>query len=473
MDVRLVLISHTNVGKTSLVRTLLRRDVGEIVDAAHTTIENQRHVLAETPAGDRLVLWDTPGFGNSARLRQRLESQDAPLGWFLSQVWDRFRDQSLWCAQQAMAAVRDEGDLVLYLVNASEDPEFASYIDTELDILTWMRVPVLVVLNQLPPDSRRADRARLEDAWRETLRREPVADVIALDAFERCWIDESRLLLRAAELLAPEKRSVLGRLLQVWQAQQLARFDAALDVLADTLAAVISDREPLSRGQSNRVGRAAGFERLTRRLVQRMRELEARLVAIEGLEGGAARRVEAALTAMRDHGDRPSPLSGAAGGALLGAGAGAAIDILLHGFSLGFFMALGASLSGAAAWSWCYQAIDSRTLGWSQAFIEDLLIEFISRYLAIIHHGRARGRFDGSALDSWREAVAVALAREAAAVRAVTALVDRPAVDDDAARPIAGSAMRALVHRVLLEDYPEARLMLERDGVAPGVAGAA
>ena len=160
MEVRLVLISHTNVGKTSLARTLLRRDVGEIVDAAHTTLENQRHLLIEH-GDDRLVLWDTPGFGNSARLRDRLQQRDRPLGWFLGEVWDRFRDQSLWCAQQAMRAVREDGDLVLYLVNASENPRFATYIDTELEILEWLEVPVLVLLNQLPPNGRRADRARM------------------------------------------------------------------------------------------------------------------------------------------------------------------------------------------------------------------------------------------------------------------------------------------------------------------------
>ena len=33
--VALSLVSHTNVGKTTLARTLLRRDVGEVRDEAH------------------------------------------------------------------------------------------------------------------------------------------------------------------------------------------------------------------------------------------------------------------------------------------------------------------------------------------------------------------------------------------------------------------------------------------------------
>ena len=44
------------------------------------------------PGGERLQLWDTPGFGNSARLLQRLRLADNPIGWLLREAWDRWRD---------------------------------------------------------------------------------------------------------------------------------------------------------------------------------------------------------------------------------------------------------------------------------------------------------------------------------------------------------------------------------------------
>src|SRR3954471_798860 len=84
----LSLVSHTNAGKTTLARTLLGRDVGEVRDAAHVTAEASRFVLVETPMGDRVELWDTPGFGDSARLARRLAQQGNPVGWFLGEVWD-------------------------------------------------------------------------------------------------------------------------------------------------------------------------------------------------------------------------------------------------------------------------------------------------------------------------------------------------------------------------------------------------
>ena len=79
-QVELSLVSHTNAGKTTLARTLLGRDIGEIRDAAHVTEIAEGHVLIDSPAGDRLSLWDTPGFGDSHRLARRLEQSGSPIG---------------------------------------------------------------------------------------------------------------------------------------------------------------------------------------------------------------------------------------------------------------------------------------------------------------------------------------------------------------------------------------------------------
>jgi predicted GTPase len=125
--IALSLISHTNAGKTTLARTLLGRDVGVVRDGQHVTQEATPYPLMETPEGDALILWDTPGFGDSARLARRLRQQGNPVGWFLSQVWDRFRDRAFFLSQEAVRNVRDQADVVLYLVNASEAPEDVGY----------------------------------------------------------------------------------------------------------------------------------------------------------------------------------------------------------------------------------------------------------------------------------------------------------------------------------------------------------
>src|SRR5262249_28666679 len=82
--INISLLSHTNVGKTTLARTLLRKDIGEVSDRPHVTDVAESHVLIESSAGDSLILWDTPGFGDSTRVLKRLKQGEKPLGWFLT-----------------------------------------------------------------------------------------------------------------------------------------------------------------------------------------------------------------------------------------------------------------------------------------------------------------------------------------------------------------------------------------------------
>ena len=232
--ISLSLISHTNVGKTTLARTLLGRDIGEVRDEAHVTDSAEAHVLVESPAGDRLLLWDTPGFGDSLRLARRLEQAGKPLGWFLSEVWDRFRDRAFWSSQRALRNVLEQADVVLYLVNASEAPEDAAYLDAELNVLALIGKPVVALLNQLGPAG--ADQAQgaqeggsLDQRWQQRLQAHAgVRAVLPLDAFNRCWVQEGRLWLAVAKLLPADQHSGFDRLQQAWQQRQQASWQAAV-----------------------------------------------------------------------------------------------------------------------------------------------------------------------------------------------------------------------------------------------------
>ncbi|MFT7542474.1 MAG: putative GTPase, partial [Gammaproteobacteria bacterium] len=188
------LVAHTNVGKTTLARTLLRRDVGEVLDQAHVTEISEAYPLIETDEA-LLCLWDTPGLGDTVRLVRRLKKEGSPVGWFLHQVWDRQRDRPLWCSQEALRNVREDADVVLYLVNAGESPADAGYVPLELEILNWVGRPTLVVLNQTGGTAEEA--RRLSDEWRAFLADQPVVrGVLALDAFTRSWVQEDQLFER-------------------------------------------------------------------------------------------------------------------------------------------------------------------------------------------------------------------------------------------------------------------------------------
>ncbi|RZL30708.1 MAG: DUF3482 domain-containing protein, partial [Rubrivivax sp.] len=247
IQIQLVLISHTNAGKTTLARTLVGLDVGEVRDAAHVTTTSDAHPLLTSPAGDALLLWDTPGFGDSVRLAKRLAHADNPIGWLLREVIDRYRDRPFWLSQQALRTARESADVVLYLVNASEDPQDAGYLDAEMKVLDWLGKPVMVLLNQMGPPRPAGDEQAEQERWRQGLAAYPaVRDVIPLDAFARCWVHERVFYDAIGALVPDEKKTAYRRLTAQWEQDNQARFHASMALVAQQVGAAARDSEPLS-----------------------------------------------------------------------------------------------------------------------------------------------------------------------------------------------------------------------------------
>lgn len=415
--ISLSLVSHTNVGKTTLARTLLSQSVGEVRDEPHVTDTNDRFELAQTPQGDQLVLWDTPGFGDSARLARRLVQSDRPIGWFVSQVWDRFADRALWSSQQAVHNVREEADVVLYLVNAAENPEDAGYVEPEMKILAWIGKPIIVLLNQMgPPAGHQAEEAEI-DRWRSYLTRfGNVHQVLALDAFARCWVQEGALLQAVEPLLLQAKKAAFGRLNRLWQNQRRQTFDRSMHILATRLAATALDRERIPnsslKDQLREVGKVLGVSRspqddakqqamakLADRLNTAIRQSTDELIEANGLVGHATDEV---LSRMAEHYDVTENLNeghaAVVGGLVTGALAGLKADLLTGGLTLGGGMIAGGVLGalGGAGLARGYnmvRGIDAITVTWTDAVMNRLVQSALLTYLAVAHYGRGRGEW--------------------------------------------------------------------------------
>ena len=443
MSVNLTVAAHTNVGKTTLVRTLLKRDIGEVADRPHVTEAAERHLLLDAPQGDTLYLWDTPGFGDSARLLKRLRNSGNPIGWLQTQVWDRLVDRPFFCSQQAIRNVRDESDVVLYLVNAAEDPSAAAYVDAELQILKWMGKPVLLLLNQAgPPRSREAESAD-EARWSKALAQH-VQDrgIVTLDAFARCWVQEDRLLREAGTLLPEGKGGEMERLRDAWRARNLEVFHASMRALAENLAKTAADGEAvpekvdaaaLAHRVKSWIARArdgaappepaleAAIGTLTRRLDERVRDETDRLIALHGLAGRAQQQI-LARTAGQFEVAMPADVAGTGlvGGLMTGAAGGLMADLSTGGLTLGAGMVIGALLGalgggGAARAYNLLQGQDDGRVRWSGDFFLQHARAALLRYLAVAHLGRGRGEWvEGVAPAHWLPLVdKVVVARQA------------------------------------------------------------
>ncbi len=412
--IALSLISHTNTGKTTLARTLLGRDVGSVRDAQHVTQEASCHPLIAADTGETMVLWDTPGFGDSARLARRLRQQSNPVGWFLSQVWDRFQDRAFFLSQQVVRNVRDQADVVLYLVNASEAPGDAGYLAPELDILEWIGKPVVVLINQTGRPRPRDQEQAEEASWRAALGPRPIIRaVMTLDAFARCWVQEIGLLDIVGDVLPEARRASYRRVVEAWRERRSTQFDQAMGALAAPIAAASCDREVLPEadgGALRAIGRSLGLgaeeiekaktrasAAMVTRLDQAINGSTDRLIALYELDGRAKGDVLARLAAGLAL-DAPMSEGKAAmmGGVVSGALSGLAADLAAGGLTFGAGMLTGAVLgalggAGIARGMNLARGKSGSTLRWEDAFLTGLVVSALLRYLAVAHYGRGRG----------------------------------------------------------------------------------
>ena len=478
VEVQLALVSHTNNGKTTLTRTLLGADVGEVRDAAHVTIFSEAHTLLWSADGDVLRLWDTPGFGDSVRLLKRLARSDNPIGWFLREVLDRFQDRTFWLSQQALRTARDAADVVLYLVNASESPQDAGYLDAEMQILAWLGKPVLVLLNQIgaprPAAQEQAERA----LWRAALEKYPfVRDVLPLDAFARCWVHERVFYESVAAILPPQKMAGYRRLLEIWRTNNVDRFNQAMHLTAAQLAGAAREREvvgsedkSLMRSALQVVGIGTNVQQ--RRQDRAMQALVTRfelntaqtttdLLALYKLDPGAATTIN---TRVRDNFVVRMPIdarhAGLLGAIVSGATSGLTADLLAGGLTGGVGALIG-GLAGAVAFAGVAQGYNAGTdrrlpsVAFTDPFLRSLVIAAILRYLAIIHFGRGRGHFSESEAPSfWQELVEQAVTSHEATLNRLWKVV-RDGTDPTSATPQMQELLASITMSTLRQLYPD------------------
>lgn len=141
---KLAVVGHTNTGKTSLMRTLLRDTYfGEVKNAAATT----RHV-EEAIIGEFVHLYDTPGLEDAGGILDWLEAETSHkldgierLNLFLASPAAKYEfSQEAKVLRQLL-----QSDCALYVIDARE-PVLPKYKD-ELTILSWCAKPIMPVFN--------------------------------------------------------------------------------------------------------------------------------------------------------------------------------------------------------------------------------------------------------------------------------------------------------------------------------------
>ncbi|MCY1499881.1 small GTP-binding protein domain protein [compost metagenome] len=343
---KLAVVGHTNVGKTSLLRTLTR-DVGfgEVSHRPSTT----RHVEGARLSvdGDALLeLYDTPGLEDAIALRDYLETLERPgerldgperLRRFLdgNEARGRF-EQEAKVLRQLLAS-----DAGLYVIDARE-PVLAKYRD-ELAVLAGCARPLLPVLNFVASPGHR------EEQWREALSRLGLHALVRFDSVAPP-LDGERRLYESLALLLERARPQLDRLVADHEAQGAMRREAGARLIAELLIDVAACRCQVAPGDATV---RAATEDMRGKVRQREDACVKALLGLYAFRKDDARTADLPLLDGRWGDDLFNPETlrqlgiRLGGGVAAGAAAGAGIDLLVGGITLGAAAALGALAGGA------------------------------------------------------------------------------------------------------------------------------
>lgn len=376
---QIAVVGHTNVGKTSLLRTLIRDvNFGEVEDMPGTTRQVQgAHIMLGTQTA--LLLFDTPGIEDSIGLLDYLEQLSSH-----SQRLDGPDRIRLFLESPEASALYEQEARVLhkllschaglYVVDVRE-PILAKHRD-ELAILSSCARPLLPILNFVASDT-----ARTQE-WRDALARVGLHSSLAFDSMSPPLDGEEKLYQALSLLLSPYQH-ILLELQEQSSRQREARHASSINLIASMLLDVAALRmrtsietdtlaKKIALQQSRVREREQACVNALLSLFQFRRDdyLSSPLPLNEG-------RWELDLfspQALQHFGVHVSM------GIAAGAAAGATVDVLSAGLSLGTGMAIGAIAGGA------WKAIDrwgDRVLGKMRGFRELTVDQSILQMLAL------------------------------------------------------------------------------------------
>lgn len=343
--IRMSVVGHTNTGKTSFLRTLLKDPYfGEVAATPSTTRDVKR---AQLMANGQVLaeLFDTPGLEDSQALYLHLQGymtlQNKHNGPAVLDAFLNSPEAGLDFEQEAKVLRQLLlSDLALFVID-TRTPVLEKYLD-ELAILRMAAKPIIPVLNFINEKSDLVP-------WQKALARVNLHNSVLFDTQSTSLKHEARLLEQCIAAM-PIAGDQLRYLLQIRAEEQSFKNAAAATLLAELLVNVgayqvvveAEDEQALTLAQ-------AGFKQA---VIQAENKCLQDILAVFGFQLGDARLEQLPITkgswqqssfdaeAWQSLGIRAST------GLVAGGTVGAGVDLLTGGLSLGAGTLLGAVVGG-------------------------------------------------------------------------------------------------------------------------------
>jgi len=225
--IRIAIAGHTNAGKTTFIRTMMRQIVGEVEDRANVTEYPEDYV--DRSLGSIFV--DTPGFQNAGEflIRADMERNGDPA---LNQERFKRRAEAVRYDRRAFDAA-SKCDILLYVAPITEPPDDAHA--AELELARDTGCAVIGLINQYAAEVKSHGKeatSRKIKLWQDLFTASRVETTILFDSY---WSQPSTLLNLYDAILAalPDKRKpVFANGLRIVRSELAVRQAALCDLVA-------------------------------------------------------------------------------------------------------------------------------------------------------------------------------------------------------------------------------------------------
>lgn len=222
--VSIAVAGHTNVGKTTLIRTLMRSSIGEVKDSANVTKKGTAYYFD----GLQATFIDTPGFQQASAFLMYLDNKQEDPNFKLTKT-----SEEKLKSDMDMIEFLANSHIVIYMGNLSVVPDDAH--KDQISIVRRIQPRVVAVLNQERKQLEASDKEVVDNRikqWTEVFKEKGIESIVVFDAHwdKPAKVDEIYNAVR--ETLAPENQDIFQEGLNQFKNRQVEIRKAACTILS-------------------------------------------------------------------------------------------------------------------------------------------------------------------------------------------------------------------------------------------------
>jgi len=225
--INIAIAGHTNVGKTTLIRTLMKASVGEVRDSPNVSQREEAYYFD----GIQANFIDTPGFQNASAMGMYLDMLDENPNCKIPEKWQ----DDITYDEKAMKAL-EKSNLVLYVASLSSVPDDS--FKAEISLIKRKCSKIVGIINQYEKELRASSATEVEnrvEQWKIFFREQSVNSVIMFDAHWDNPAKISQIYDEIVKILDSEQRSQFLEGIKRYKERQLEITREACDMLASLI----------------------------------------------------------------------------------------------------------------------------------------------------------------------------------------------------------------------------------------------